>query len=36
VPPKDGAYVIPLNDAVRRAERVGLGDMVTVHLHIDL
>ena len=34
--PKDGAYVIPLKDAVRRAEHVGLGDMVTVHLHIDL
>jgi hypothetical protein len=34
--PKDGAYVIPLKDAVRRAEHLGLGDMVTVHLHIAL
>jgi hypothetical protein len=34
--PKDGAYVIPLKDAVRRAEGIELGDVVTVALHIDL
>lgn len=34
--PKDGAYVIPLKDAVRRAEGIDLGDVVTVALHIDL
>jgi hypothetical protein len=30
--PKDGAYALPLKDAVRRAERVELGDVVTVRL----
>ncbi len=34
--PKDGVYVIPLKDAVRRAERIELDDVVTVALHIDL
>ncbi|MEI6495231.1 MAG: DUF1905 domain-containing protein [Actinomycetota bacterium] len=34
--PKDGLYVIPLKDAVRRAERVALGDVVSIELHIDL
>ena len=34
--PKDGAYVIPLKDAVRRAESIALGDVVSVSLHIDL
>lgn len=30
--PKDGRYLLPLKDAVRRAERLEDGDMVTVHL----
>jgi hypothetical protein len=30
--PKDGGYVVPLKDAVRRAERVDEGDSVTVRL----
>jgi Domain of unknown function (DUF1905) len=32
--PKDGGYVVPLKDAVRRAERLDLGDTVTVHLFV--
>ncbi len=34
--PKDGGYVVPLKDAVRRAERVELGDVVTVRIDIGL
>ena len=30
--PKDGRYIVPLKVAVRRAERVELGDVVEVHL----
>ena len=33
--PKDGLYVIPLKLAVRRTERVSLGDVVTVGLELD-
>jgi hypothetical protein len=32
--PKDGGYVVPLKDAVRRAESIDLGDEVTVLLTI--
>lgn len=32
--PKDGGYVLPLKDAVRRAEDLGLGDTVAVHLEV--
>jgi hypothetical protein len=34
--PKDGGYVVPLKDAVRRAERVELGDLVTLTVQISL
>ena len=34
--PKDGGYVVPLKDAVRRAEGLELDDTVTVRLTIDL
>jgi hypothetical protein len=34
--PRDGGYVVPLKVAVRRAERLALGDVVTVHLVIDV
>jgi hypothetical protein len=34
--PKDGGYVVPLKDAVRRAEDLELGDSVTIRLHVDL
>nr|BFE67884.1 hypothetical protein GCM10020092_011850 [Actinoplanes digitatis] len=30
--PRDGRYLVPLKDAVRRAEGIGEGDVVTVIL----
>ena len=32
--PKDGDYLIPLKASVRKAERIELGDRVTVHLEV--
>jgi len=32
--PKDGRYVLPLKDKVRRAEGIELGDTVTVRLTV--
>lgn len=32
--PKDGAYVVPLKDRVRKAESLNVGDTVTVRLAI--
>lgn len=34
--PKDGGYVLPLKDAVRRAEGLGEGDVVQVRLWVSL
>jgi len=34
--PKDGGYVVPLKDAVRNAERIGVGDTVTLRLVVDV
>jgi Domain of unknown function (DUF1905) len=34
--PKDGSYVVPLKDALRKPERIRLGDLVTVRLWIDV
>jgi hypothetical protein len=34
--PKDGAYLVPLKVAVRRAEGVELGDVVELRLTIDV
>lgn len=34
--PKDGRYLVPLKAAVRKAEGLELGDMVTVRLAVDL
>lgn len=34
--PKDGGYVVPLKDKVRRAETIDLGDMVSVSMEIHL
>ena len=34
--PKEGTYYLPLKDAVRRAERIRLGDRVTVRLQVSL
>ncbi|MCB0009358.1 MAG: DUF1905 domain-containing protein, partial [Anaerolineales bacterium] len=30
--PKDGRYLVPLKDKVRRAEQLADGDMVTIQL----
>ena len=32
--PKDGGYVVPIKDAVRIAEKLTLGDIVTVEMAI--
>lgn len=34
--PKDGGYIVPLKDAVRRAEDIQLGEVVTVRLTVDV
>lgn len=34
--PRTGAYVVPLKDVVRRAERIDLDDLVTVRLMLDV
>jgi hypothetical protein len=33
--PKDERYLVPIKDAVRRTEGIGLGDVITVELHLD-
>jgi hypothetical protein len=32
--PKDGLYIVPLKDSVRKAERLEEGDKVTVRLEV--
>jgi len=34
--PKDGGYVVPLKERVRRAEQIAVGDTVTVRLAVDV
>lgn len=34
--PKDELYVLPVKQAVRKAERLELGDLVTVRLELDV
>lgn len=34
--PKDGGYVVPLKDVVRNSERIGVGDLVTIRLAVDV
>ena len=34
--PKDGSYVVPLKEALRKPESIRLGDIVTVRLEIDV
>jgi hypothetical protein len=34
--PRKGAYVVPLKDAIRRAEGIDLDDVVTVRLVLDV
>ena len=32
--PKDGSYIVPLKDRVRKAEQLGEGDEITVRLEV--
>lgn len=34
--PKDGGYIVPLKDKVRRAEDIEVDDVVAIHLAIDV
>ncbi|TFV89869.1 DUF1905 domain-containing protein [Blastococcus sp. CT_GayMR16] len=34
--PKDGGYVVPLKDKVRNAERITVGDTVTISVAVDV
>lgn len=34
--PKDGGYIVPVKDKVRRAERLEVGDTVTIGLTVDV
>ena len=34
--PKDGGYVVPLKDRLRRAESIELDDVVTLRLTVDV
>ena len=34
--PKDGGYLLPVKDAVRRAERLAIGDEVAVRLTVEM
>jgi len=34
--PKDGSYVVPIKDSVRKAENLGEGDEVTIRLEVRL
>ncbi|WP_240311647.1 DUF1905 domain-containing protein [Nocardioides houyundeii] len=34
--PKDGGYVVPVKDLVRRAEGVAVGDVVRLRLSVDV
>lgn len=34
--PKDGGYIVPLKDLVRNAERIAVGDKVTVRLSVEV
>ncbi len=33
--PKNGGYLVPLKDRVRRVEEIDVGDTVTVHLTVE-
>ena len=32
--PREGRYLVPLKVAVRRAEQVDLGDVITAHVEV--
>ena len=33
--PKDGGYIVPIKDAVRKAEGLDVGDTVTIQVDVD-
>ncbi len=33
---KNGGYVAPLKDVVRNGEKIDVGDVVTISLHVDV
>jgi hypothetical protein len=34
--PKDGGYVLPIKDVVRKGEHLGVGDVVSIVLTVDV
>jgi hypothetical protein len=34
--PKDGRYVVPVKSAIRRSERLAIGETVTIRLGLDI
>jgi hypothetical protein len=34
--PKEGRYIVPVKAVVRKAERIDIGDVVSVHLTVDI
>jgi hypothetical protein len=34
--PKDGRYIVPVKTSVRAAERLDVGDIVTIRLAVDI
>ena len=34
--PKDGGYIVPVKDAVRKAEKLEVGDVVEISLTVDV
>jgi len=32
--PRDGGYLLPIKVAVRKSERIGLGDRIAVHMRV--
>ncbi len=34
--PKDGSYIVPIKDKIRKAEKLGEGDTVTIRLEVRL
>ncbi|MBA3781970.1 MAG: DUF1905 domain-containing protein [Nocardioides sp.] len=33
--PKDGGYIVPIKDKIRKAEEIELGELVSIHLFVD-
>jgi hypothetical protein len=34
--PKDGGYIVPIKDAVRKTESIDVGDVVTIELTVEM